>query len=108
MALAEPFFFRVRDALFVPPLNRNTKHARFASGASLERRAPTREKEGRYAPIRGVSHFLARTSRGAKFASSLLFLRFGPVAVPRGVALQISPPSLLLKSFGKRRFDEEP
>ena len=44
MALAEPFFFRVRDAHFVLPLYVNTKHARFASGASLETRASPRPK----------------------------------------------------------------
>ena len=43
-ALAEPLFFRVRDALFVLPLYVNTKHARFASGASLETRASPRPK----------------------------------------------------------------
>ena len=95
MALADPLGERARDAVFVQPFNAKRKTARVARDAPRENRVPTREKAGRYTATRRfrISSLARHAERN--FHSSLVFLRFGPVAVPRGVALQISPPSLL-------------
>ena len=51
-ALAGPLFFRVRDAHFVLPLYMNTKHARFASGASRGNLAAPCPKGGKGTPTK--------------------------------------------------------
>ena len=102
MALAEPFFFRVRDALFVPPLNRNTKHARFAGGALLVTRASPRPPRGKCIEILCSLHFtLARRAERKLlctyhvFASRLFAVPPGPA--PKNTVLYIFS---LLRGFG--------
>ena len=95
LALADSLRVRARHALFSRAPNRFTRTVRVARDASRENRAPTREKEGRYIAS-GRFRISSLARRAARiFLSSLLFFPFGPVAVPRGVALQISPPSLV-------------
>ena len=104
---AGPLRGRARDALFFRAPNVNPRTARVARDAPRENRAPTREKAGRYIAS-GRFRVFTRARRAARnFLSSLLFLLLAPLAVPRGVALHISPASLLLHFPGMRCIDAE-
>ena len=98
MALAEPFFFRVRDALFVPPPNRNTKHARFAGGALLVTRASPRPPRGKCIEILCFLHFtLARRAERKLLCTYnvFAFLSFAVLLGPLRIFYVLNAVSLL-------------
>ena len=101
MLLAGSLFFRVRDALFLPPPNMKIKHARFAGGAFPQMRASPR-------PLRGNSIYIyffifsPRASRGAFFPSLYNVFSFRSLAALPGRAPIITPFNAVspLRGFG--------
>ena len=93
-------FFRVRDALFLPPPNMKIKHARFAGGAFPQTRASPR-------PLRGKSTFFLKyfplARRAVRFFPSLYnVFSFRSLAALPGRAPTITPFNVvsLLRGFG--------
>ena len=101
MVLAEPFF-RVRDALFVPPPNMKIKHARFAGGAFPQTRASPRPLRGKSIENFFFFIFSPRASRGAFFPSLYNVFSFRSLAALPGRAPIITPFNVvsLLRGFG--------
>ena len=102
MVLAGPFFFRVRDALFLPPPNRKIKHARFAGGAFPQTRASPRPLRGKSIENSVFSYFpLAR--RAVRFFPSLYnVFSFRSLAALPGRAPIITPFNVVssMRGFG--------
>ncbi len=95
-------FFRVRDALFLPPPNRKIKHARFAGGAFPQTRASPRPLRDKSIENLFFSYFpLAR--RAVRFFPSLYHVfSFRSLAALPGRAPIITPFNVvsLLRGFG--------
>ena len=94
-------FFRVRDALFLPPPNMKIKHARFAGGAFPQTRASPRPLRGKSIEFVFAYYPLAR--RAVRFFPSLYYVfSFRSLAALPGRAPIITPFNVvsLLRGFG--------
>ena len=102
MVLAGPLFFRVRDALFLPPPNMKIKHARFAGGAFPQTRASPRPLRGKSIENQFFFHIFPSRVARCVFPSLYNVLSFRSLAALPGRAPIITPFNVvsLLRGFG--------
>ena len=97
---------RARKAFFFCAFTCSTKTTRVGREAPREIRGPTREKDGRYIAIRCFHVFISSRRTTLIFFCSYGGLTSRPFAAPRGLAMEISPPSLVLTFLALHTFGE--
>ena len=97
---------RARNAFFFYAFNGSRKTTHVGREAPREFRGPTRAKDGGYMAIRCFHVFFSSRRTTRFFLCSYGVLTSRPFAAPRGLAMEISPPSLLLTFLALHTFGE--
>ena len=105
-ALSGVLWGRARKAFFFYVFNGSRKTTRVGREAPREFRGPTRAKDGRYIAIRCFRVFISSRRTTRFFLCSYGGLTSRPFAAPRGLAMEISPPSFVLTFLALHNFGE--